>query len=239
MSNLLEERTRPIDHPEVVQQPRHNGHRRTPLRLIGAAIGLVVIVPLAFRGVDLLPSFDNPVKERVVDRSTPPLMLALEDLSEYRAATGTFQVVIDQEKDRRYIPSIISGERTTFLATGTVDASVDFSDLGADRVQMSADRRTVSIALPAPRLDKVRIDPSKSRVLDRDRGVVQRVGSMFDDNASGEGELYSLAEKKVSKAAAKSDLQRRAQDNTRAMLTSLTRSLGFTRVTITFDAATR
>lgn len=237
MPNVLDERADHVDSPQVTEQPRRATRRPMPLRVVAAAIAVVILVVLAFRLVDLLPSWGNPVQERVVDRSTPPLMLALDDLSEYHAATGTFQVVIDQERDRRYVPSVISGERTAFLATGTVDAHVDFSALGADRVKMSADRRTVTISLPAPRLGQVRVDPTKSRVLDRDRGVVERVGAMFEDNPSGEGELYSLAEKKVARAAANSDLQHRAEDNTRAMLTSLTRSLGFTKVTIRFDSA--
>jgi hypothetical protein len=200
-------------------------------------MGLVVIVAVGSRAVDLLPNWGGPVQQKVVDRSTPPLMLALDNLSEYHAATGTFQVVIDQERDTRYVPSVISGERTTFLATGTVDGVVDFSSVGADHVQMSADRRAVTISLPAPRLGKVRVDPNQSRVIDRDRGVLERVGGMFAENPSSETELYALAETKVARAAAASDLQRRAQDNTRAMLTSLTRSLGFTRVIITFDSA--
>jgi hypothetical protein len=48
--------------------------------------------------------------------------------------------------------------------------------------------------------------------------------------------LYALAQTKVGRAAAASDLQRRAEANTRAMLTGLARSLGFTQVTVTFDS---
>ncbi len=236
MSTLLQERNPDVTSARPVQQVRHR-RRRLPVRLAAAGIGLAVLVPLADRAFNILPSWDNPFRQEVVDRSTPPLLLALEDLHEYHAATGTFQVVIDLERDTRYVPSVISGERTTFLATGTVDAYVDFTDLGAQRVQTSPDRREVTITLPAPRLGEASVDPDASRVLDRDRGLLDRVGGMFSDNPSAEGELYALAEERLSGAATGSDLLDRAEANTREMLTALARSLGYEEVTVTFERA--
>ena len=42
---------------------------------------------------------------------------------------------------------------------------------------------------------------------------------------------------KLEEAAVRSDLPARAEQSTRVMLTDLTTSLGFDRVTVTFDAA--
>ena len=232
MSSLLQDRN-----PDLHTPPKRSPRRRVPVRLIAAGVGLVVLVPLADRAFDLLPSWDNPFQQEVVDRSTPPLMLALEDLDEYHAATGTFQVVLDQERDTPYLPSVISGERTTFLATGTVDAYVDFRDLGTQGVEVSPDRRSVTIALPAPQLGEATVDPDNSRVLASDRGLVERISGVFEDNPSGEGEFYVLAEQRLEDAAADSDLLVRAEDNTRDMLTALARSMGFEQVTVTFAAA--
>ena len=126
---------------------------------------LPTVLGLAVAGLGFyaLNSVSNPLEEKVVDRSTTPLLLALDDLHEYHAATGTFQVVIDQERDTPWVPAAISGERTQLMATGTVDAYVDFAALDAA-----------------------------------------------------------------------SDLLHRAEDNTRAMLTGLARSLGVEHVTVTF-----
>jgi len=110
-------------HP-VLGDPAPRRRRRVRRRLVAAGIGLAVLVPVGLQVADWLP--DNPLGQDVVDRSTPPLLLALEDLSEYHAATGTFQVVVDREVDTRYVPSVISGEQVSFLATGTADAYVDF-----------------------------------------------------------------------------------------------------------------
>ena len=73
-------------------------------------------------------AFAERFGQEVVDRSTTPLLLALEDLHEYHAATGTFQVVVDREVHTRYVPSVISGERVEFLATGR-DGGQDDSDI--------------------------------------------------------------------------------------------------------------
>ena len=237
MPSLLQERASQIQSPEPVQGRERSPRRRVPVRLIAAGIGLVVLVPLADRAIDAFPDWVNPFDQEVVDRSTPPLLLALDDLNEYHAATGTFQVVIDQERDTRYIPSVISGERVSFLAHGTVDAYVDFSDVGEQRVQVSPDRRSVTIALPAPRLGEATVDPDNSRVLDRDRGLLDRIGGMFEENPSSESQFYALAEQRLEGAAAESDLLVRAEENTREMLTTLARSLGFEQVTVTFEEA--
>ncbi|TFV58122.1 DUF4230 domain-containing protein [Geodermatophilus sp. DF01-2] len=217
----------------VSLDPAPRRRRRVPRRLAAAGIGLVVLVPLGTQLADWLAL--DLFGQDVVDRSTTPLLLALEDLHEYHAATGTFQVVVDREDDTRYVPSVISGERVSFLATGTADAYVDLEGLDAGRVALSPDGTSATIALPAPRLGEVRIDPEESRVLDRDRGLFERVGDAFGDDPVDDSELYALAEDRLAAAAAASDLRERAESNTRAMLTGLARSLGVDDVEVRFE----
>jgi hypothetical protein len=220
--------SRPVS---VGSAPR--SRRRIPLRLVAAGAGLALLVPAGMKVAGWLP--DEPFGQDVVDRSTTPLLLALEDLDEYHAATGTFQVVVDREVDTRYVPSVISGERVEFLATGTADAYVDFDGLDDGAVTLSTDGTSATIDLPAPQVGEVRIDPEESHVLDRDRGVVERIGDALGDNPVDDGELYALAEDRLGAAAAESDLRQRAETNTRAMLTGLAQSLGVDEVTVTFE----
>src|SRR3712207_3951293 len=147
----------------------------------------------------------------VVDSNTTPLLLALQDLSEYHAASGTFQVVVDREVDTRYVPSVISGERTQLLATGTADAYVDFAALDNGAVTLSGDGTTATIELPAPRLDEVRTDPEESRVLERDRGLVERIGDAVGEDPVDDSGLYAMAEDRLAAAAAESDRRDRAE----------------------------
>ncbi|RBY85384.1 DUF4230 domain-containing protein [Blastococcus sp. TF02A-26] len=190
-------------------------------------------------GVLAVGSFDwgNPFAPEQVDRTTTPLLVSLADLDEYHAATGSFQVVVDIESDTPYVPSVISGERVQFLATGTVDAYVDFAELGPDAVKLSEDGNSATITLPAPQLSEARIDPDESRVLDRDRGLLDRVGDALGDDPTDESALYSLAEERLESSAVDSDLLERAEDGTRDMLTSLAGSLGVEDVTVEFEPA--
>lgn len=200
--------------------------------LVGTAVAVVVVLLLSV--VDFWDLLPNPFGRSTVDRSAPALLDRLEDLSEYRAASAQLQELIDIERDTRFVPSIISGERTAFLAFGTVDAVIDFSSLSGPDVTVNASRTEVTINLPRATIADVKVDPSRSRVLDRDRGVLDRIGSVFSDNPTSERELYLLAEKKLAAAAASSSLRARAETNTRRMLTALFRSLGFERVTVRF-----
>src|SRR3712207_1423415 len=216
----------------VSAEPAPRRRRRVPLRLVAAGVGVAVLVPIGMQVADWLP--DNPFGQDVVDRSTTPLLLALQDLDEYHAASGTFQVVVDREVDTRYVPSFISGERVQVLATGTTDAYVDFATLDDGAVTLSGDGATATIVLPAPRLDEVRIDPEESRVLDRDRGLVERIGGAVGEDPVDDSAIYALAEDRLAAAAAGSDLRERAETNTRAMLTGLATSLGVDEVQVSF-----
>ena len=233
MPALLQDRAPTDDAPARRSRPR----RRVPVRLIAAGLG-VVTAAVGINAVgDWISGWGDPTAPRVIDRSPAPLLLALDDLSEYHAATATVRVDIDREIDTPWVPSIISGERVTFQATGTADAYVDFEDLDAGAVTLSADGTAATIELPAPEIGAVRIDPEQSRVVDRDRGLVQRVGAAVVDNPTDDSELYALAETRLAAAAAESDVLDRAEANTRDMLTTLARSLGVQDVEVTFEPA--
>jgi hypothetical protein len=209
-----------------------------PSRLRGLAIaGLVVLAAFVGAGKlgGFLPSLGNPFGSQTIDRTQPALLQSLADLSEYHAATGNFQVIVDTEKDTKFVPSFIRGERTVYVAGGSVDAIVDFSGLDERSIQVSPDRTTVTVNLPAPYVDEPTVDPSTSRVVSRDRGVLDRIGSAFSDNPSTERPLVLAAQEKMRDAAGESDLRAKAEANTRRMLEGMLRALGYTSVNVTFN----
>ncbi len=126
-----------------------------------------------------MPAFGNPFASRTADRSTPALLLAVRDLSEYHAATGAFQPT----------PS------ASPLATGHVDAVVDFARDGPRPVRGSDDRRSAAITLPAPVLGKATVDPAQSCLVDHDRGAFGAVGRFprvrRDGNRAGAGAVQA------------------------------------------------
>lgn len=192
---------------------------------------LAVGLPLVWRWLG------TPFATKEVDRSAPPVLTQLRDLSDYHAASGEFEVLVDFEKDVKWLPSVIAGERVFFVGVGSVDATVDFATLGDQAVSMNAARTEVTITLPEPTLTKAVVDPERSHVANRDRGFLNRLSGVFTDNPTSEQELYQLAGTKITDAAAASDIQKRAEDNTRNMLYSLLKTLGFQKVDVRFAGA--
>jgi uncharacterized protein DUF4230 len=219
--------------PPQYEPPRPR--REVPWGLITLGILIIAI----FGGVSwvrgVIPDFHNPFAETTVDRSGPAVLKSIQDLHEYHAATGNFQQIVDLQKDTA-LPDNLLGSRTLFVAYGTVDATVDFSSIGNGAVQVSDDRRNATITLPRPRLSDARIDPARSYVYDRNEGVFNKIGDIFSSNDNNQQELYAVAEQKITASAQQgSGLVARARENTRAMLQSMLRALGFTTVAINFE----
>jgi hypothetical protein len=209
---------------------------RLPLRLVAGIVVLLALLLAVSRLTDLRlwPSLPNPFASREVDRSQPVLLKSIENLKVYKAASGNFQVLVDLEQSARGIPLVIKGERTLFVAAGSVDAEVDFSTIDRGAIEVSADGRSARITLPRAHLTRARIDPDRSYVFSRKRGLLDRLGSVLSDNPTSERQLYQLAEDRLEAAATQSGLVERAEQNTRAMLQSMLRSLGYRDVTVTF-----
>lgn len=212
-------------------------------RTVVGMLALGATAALAVVGVsrvgDLVPDLSNPfASSETVDRSEPAVLQALADMAEFKAATANYSVVLDVEKDAKWLPSFVKGERTVFVAAGEVDATVDFSALDAEAITVSEDRTTVTISLPGATLSDAVVDPERSRVVSRERGLVDRVGSVFADNPTSERGLYLEAERKLDAAArADSALLDRAEKNTRQMLERLLVPLGFETVNVEFASA--
>jgi hypothetical protein len=210
--------------------------RRAIRRLVGllAVAGVVAVVVVG--GVRLLPDL-NPFGTETRDRSQPALLQSLQRLDEYHAARANLQQVVDIERDTKHVPSFIKGERVVIVASGDVDATVDFRRLGPEAVRASWERREVVITLPAARVGRARLDLGRTRVVEHDRGVLDRAGdALGDGSANGQRELLLVAQRKLDAAArADRDLLPTAERNTARMLRRLALGLGYQRVTVRFD----
>ncbi|MGP3954579.1 DUF4230 domain-containing protein [Nonomuraea sp. 3N208] len=211
--------------PEVI--PR----RRRRWRYVAGFLVLAVLLVVAGR---LAWTWLNPMGEQTIDRSQPVLLQSIKDLSRFEAATGNFQVVVDLEKDANFLPDAIKGTRTLFVGAGGVDAYVDFSAMATNAVTVSQDRTEATLRLPRAQLEKPNLDNSRSYVFAQQRGLFDRVQDFLSGSPGDQRELYLLAEKKISEAAVASDLRTRADANTKAMLSGMLKSLGFSKVTVKF-----
>jgi hypothetical protein len=226
------------DPGQVPGQPEYpaasGGGRGRGLFWLAGILALAMVAVLGLRATDLWPSWHNPFAEQKTDRSQPPLLKSIQDLSRYVAAEGNFQVVIDLQQDRRYVPDFLLNERTLFVGAGSVEAYVDFGQLAEGAVVQSADGKSVEIKLPAPQLGKANLDLEHSYVFAEERGLLNRLGEVFERDPNKQREVYQKAEERITAAARDSGLTARAEENTRKMLEGLLRSLGYQTVTITY-----
>lgn len=218
-----------------LEETRRGPSGRSLIFLAGV-IGLIAVLLFGMKVVGLWPEWRNPFAQQETDRSQPPLLKSIQDLSRYVAAEGNFQVIVDLQKDRKNLPNFLLNERTLFVGVGTVESYVDFGKIGEGAVIESADKKSVEIKLPAPQLGEVNLDLQKSYVFAEQRGVLNRLGDLFDGDPNRQQEVYQRAEEDIAKAARDSGLSDRAQVNTRKMLEGLLRSLGYENVTINYTA---
>ncbi|MGH3481375.1 MAG: DUF4230 domain-containing protein [Nocardioidaceae bacterium] len=191
------------------------------LLIVGALV--LFFAGLGSSGLFGLLGLTNPFQSKSIDRSQPALLVSIQELSQYHAAVGNFEVLIDDEDDVPWVPSFIAGERSLFVAAGTVNAYVDFSGLAEGDLTLSEDGKSVEIRLPEAKLDKPNLDQDRTYLFSQDRGIINRYGDAL--STQDQSELYQLAEEKLASAANDSELKLQAEENAREMLTGMFNSL--------------
>ncbi len=197
---------------------------------VGVILAVVAVITIGGK------LFDNPFRAEIVDRSPPPVLASLQDLAEFHAARGNFEVIVDLEKDVKNIPSVLAGERVVFVGVGSVDAYVDFTALDETAIAMNDERTQVTITIPAPVLSDPVVDPELSHVVDSDKGLFDRIGDLVSGDDRSDQALYVAAADKIGDAAASTELRAIAEENTRKLLDGLLSGLGFEQVEVVFAA---
>jgi hypothetical protein len=215
-----------------LQQPKSS----RPSALLVVPLAVIALTLLALLVVGVVSTFD-PFASNQVDRSAPAVLEKIRELEQFTAAEGQFVQTVDFERDAKYLPSILKGERVVASVQGNVSATVDFGGLDQDAVKVSDDRRTITLRLPAPELEAADIEESSTKILTRDRGVIDRAEDFFSSNPTDDLPLYRAAEKKVDAAAARSDLQQTARTNTERWLRTFLGAAGFDTVNISWAPA--
>ncbi|SEN75047.1 Protein of unknown function [Actinacidiphila rubida] len=208
---------------------------RTPWwgRIVVVLAALLVVL-LLFGRFHLLPGLPDPFAEKTEDRSGPVLLKSIQDMSRFEGASGNFEVVVDLQKDAKYLPDVVHGERTLYVGAGSVNAYVDLGSIGPGAVTVSDDRKTATIRLPHAALERTSLDPEHSYIVSQQRGLFDRVGDFFGSDTGNAQKLSILASQKIQDAARKTELTARAETNTRTMLEHMLTSLGFSSVNVTF-----
>ncbi len=227
----------------VVPDPRKltvkTAARATRPYLLVAQVVVVTIVTVTALGVAAMLAglkIPSPLSTTEVAHDHDVTVERLQDVSRYTAASQHLESIIDIEQKSDHLPAVLQGERVVFVAEGDVDATVDFSHLDPSAIEKSADGTSVTVHLPAPELTRPRLDPHKSSVVARDRGLLDRAeDAMSSTGATGDQQYYEKAEQKLADTADQTGLRDRAEANTRSFVEGLFAGTGTPRVTVVFD----
>jgi Protein of unknown function (DUF4230) len=182
---------------------------------------LLVIVSVA-AGAGLVYLIWNPTQP-----DEPAVVEGIQRLNELATVKDTTQVLVTEEENaeifRQPLPAFLTGEKVLLVAVGEVEAGVDLGELGPEDVRVTGD--TVHIDLPAARILDSSLDEDKTRLYDRDRGVLKIRGN--DDLIE---EARRDAEDRMVEAAKDNDILTKAQDNAEASIRTLITSLGYDEV---------
>ncbi|MFJ2606270.1 DUF4230 domain-containing protein [Streptomyces sp. NPDC087425] len=201
-----------------------------------SAVVLVLVVFFAGIRLSVLPGLKDLLGTETHDRTGPTLLQSIQDMSRYDAASGNFQVVVDLEKDTKYLPDAIRGSRVLYVGAGTVDAYVDLGKIGEDDVKVDADRTSATLRLPHAALGTPALNPDRSYAVSKQRGLLDRLGDLFSDNPNSEQAVQKVAVQHIGDAAKDSGLTKRAETNTTDMLQGLLHSLGFKEVHVSYGS---
>jgi hypothetical protein len=185
---------------------------------------LMVIVSVA-AGAGLVYLIWNPTQP-----DEPAVVEGIQRLNELATVKYTTQVLVTEEENaeifRQPLPEFLTGEKVLLVAVGEVEAGVDLDELGPEEVRVTGD--TVYIDLPAARILDSSLDEDRTRVYDRDRGVLK-----FRGNDGLIEEARREAEHRMVEAARDNDILTKAQDNAEASISNLVTSLGYDEVRFT------
>lgn len=196
--------------------------------LLGGGVVVVAFLLATALGIDL------PFGTERKDHSPPPILTELRGMSDLHSAQAEFEVVIDHEDDVRFMPSVLAGERVQYVAVGTVDAIVDLDDVTGDAVRFDEETNRAVVYLPRPTISEPVLDMEQSHVMNRDRGLLNRLGGLFSDNPTAERALIQAAQAKMAEAAAQTGLVAMAEQEAEDTLEPLILELGVDSVEVRF-----
>lgn len=218
------------------RKPRR-GRGLSAVAFVTAAVLLVAAVVVVLKLADI--GLHNPFAETPRENPNAVVLAELRDQSRYVAASGRFQTLIDSVQDADYLPDALKGSRELFVAEGDVDGSVDLSGLTENDIKVSEDGKVLTVYVPPAQLSPPRIDPDATRLVSRERGLLDRLGDAIGGgDPTNQQALYQRAQQKISEAAAKSELSKRTEENTTKFLQSLFGGLGYKDVHVVFKGQT-
>ena len=159
-----------------------------------------------------------------VEMDQPAIVQRIQQLQRLESVKYTLEKVVTGERESRFLPQSLAGERLLMIVRGEVFAGVDLSKIKSSDVQVNG--KKVKITLPRAEVFSTRLDNNQTRVYSRETGLLVPA----DPNL--ETEVRAEAERQLLQAALIDGILNNASANARGTVAALVQALGFTDVEV-------
>lgn len=155
-----------------------------------------------------------------IDTSRAAVIKEMRQLGRLETSSFTIEKIIEAKKDGGGPwRNILFGDKLLLIAHGEVVAGYDLSGLSEEDVEKTSG--SLRVRLPAPQILSVRLDNEKTRVYDRDQGILTR----GDKDLESEARL--AAEQSIRDAACAAGILSEAEENAVKQLKAVLGALGY------------
>ena len=160
-------------------------------------------------------------QEQPAQTTTSPVVIeGIQDLDQLATVRWKESVIVTRESGGTELEQLVSGEKVLLVAAGDVEAGVDLASLGRDDVRV--DGETVTIRLPEPEILSTSLDEDKTRVYDRDFGLLNL---RPDDDLVEQARAAALG--RIEQAARDEEILDQAEHSAEVSIRAFVTSLGF------------
>ncbi|MEP6663492.1 MAG: DUF4230 domain-containing protein [Verrucomicrobiota bacterium] len=184
-------------------------------------LGIVVVMVAVLFGGGLFLGFIVPHLRQqpapVQIQNTATLLKQVQTISELSTVKYIFEKLVVLDDVKWY-----GDNRVTLVAHGVVKAGIDFKKLGTNDMVVS--EKKISLKLPSPFITDAYLDDKRTRVLERNTGLMRNFDRDLEQNARRQ------AVNELKGAALENGIIKDADERARALLENLFHQLGFTEV---------
>jgi len=200
-------------------------------RLFSASL-LLLAAYLGFRCAKGDEAKTEPVERRIEIEKTPNVIVALRRLARLETSEFAIERVIDaRDKQSRFMGLVQAEDTLLLIASGSVVAGIDFEELKPGAIQTDWEARRIEVRLPPTRVFRAHLDEERTYVHSR------HTDRMAERRETLETDARRAAERELEQAALEGGILKKSEDNARSTVESLLYSLGFQKVTVSFEGA--
>ncbi len=157
-------------------------------------------------------------------QDTTAVVKEMRALNRWETSSFTVEKIIDSGTKGNVFQQFLFGNRILLIAHGEVVGGFDLSHFSEKDIEIHGS--DIKLTLPPPQILFSRIDNSKTRVYDRQQGL------LTPSNSNLESDALVTAQKSIQEAACSEGILNTALINAKSQLTSILSSFHFTNITI-------